>query len=190
MSDSFIPPIKLRAMLRSDLQRHRPEGGRGAFFFALMMHPGFLAVVLYRLAHHVYVRGKIGKLFAKLLWRLNVFLNGCDISSVAIIGEGLHLPHPNGIVIGEVTIGKRAKILQHSVLGMRRFDDPDHNPLYYPVLGDDVTIAAGAAVLGAVRIGHHATVGCNAVVLHDVPEGALAVGNPARIILSSSSSEL
>ena len=43
-------------------------------------------------------------------------------------------------------------------------------------------IGAGAKVLGGVRIGDHVKIGANAVVLCDVPEGATAVGVPARVI--------
>jgi serine O-acetyltransferase len=51
-----------------------------------------------------------------------------------------------------------------------------------PVVGDDVSIGAGARVIGAVTVGPGATIGANAVVLQDVPAGALAVGVPARIV--------
>jgi serine O-acetyltransferase len=40
-------------------------------------------------------------------------------------------------------------------------------------------------VLGGVRIGHGARIGANAVVLTDVPPGAVAVGVPAQIVNSS-----
>jgi serine O-acetyltransferase len=43
-------------------------------------------------------------------------------------------------------------------------------------------IGAGAKVLGPIRIGEGARIGANAVVLTDVPDGATAVGIPARII--------
>jgi len=45
-----------------------------------------------------------------------------------------------------------------------------------------VTLTAGAKVLGPVRLGRGCTIGANAVVLGDVPPGALAVGVPARIV--------
>lgn len=43
-------------------------------------------------------------------------------------------------------------------------------------------IGAGAVILGDIKIGDYARIGANAVVLCDVPEGATAVGVPARII--------
>jgi serine O-acetyltransferase len=51
-----------------------------------------------------------------------------------------------------------------------------------PVLGDHVFLGAGARVIGGVRIGSQALIGANAVVLDDVPDGATAVGVPARVV--------
>lgn len=50
-------------------------------------------------------------------------------------------------------------------------------------------LGAGAKILGKLSIGDRAKVGANAVVLCDVPSGALAVGVPARIIISQSITE-
>ncbi|HCE07750.1 MAG TPA: serine acetyltransferase, partial [Oxalobacteraceae bacterium] len=54
-----------------------------------------------------------------------------------------------------------------------------------PVLGDEVELGAYAQVLGGIRIGHGCKIGAMAVVLCDVPDGATAVGAPARIIPSA-----
>ena len=55
----------------------------------------------------------------------------------------------------------------------------------HPTLADGVVVGAGAQILGPITIGEGAKVGSNAVVVKDVPEGATAVGNPARIIDSA-----
>lgn len=47
---------------------------------------------------------------------------------------------------------------------------------------DEVTIGAGAVLLPGVRVGKGATIGAGAVVTKDVPERALVVGNPARVV--------
>jgi len=52
----------------------------------------------------------------------------------------------------------------------------------HPLLGDRVVVGAGAKVLGAISIGTDARIGAQAVVLEDVPDGATAVGIPARIV--------
>jgi len=52
----------------------------------------------------------------------------------------------------------------------------------FPVIGDNVFIASGAKILGNVTIGNNVTIGANAVVLKDVPDNAIVVGIPAKII--------
>lgn len=50
------------------------------------------------------------------------------------------------------------------------------------VIGDDVWIASKAVILKGVTIGSGAVVGGGAVVTRDVPERAIVVGNPARVL--------
>jgi serine O-acetyltransferase len=50
------------------------------------------------------------------------------------------------------------------------------------VLGDNVFVGSGAKILGGVRIGSNVRIGANAVVVRDVPDGATAVGVPARVM--------
>ena len=50
----------------------------------------------------------------------------------------------------------------------------------FPVIGNCVTIYAGACVIGNVKIGNNVTIGANAVVISDVRDGYTAVGVPAR----------
>ena len=52
----------------------------------------------------------------------------------------------------------------------------DWNADYYAWIG------AGATILPGVRVGRHAVVGAASVVTRDVPDYAVAVGNPARVI--------
>jgi len=47
-------------------------------------------------------------------------------------------------------------------------------------IGSNVWIGAGALILPGVTIGDDALVGAGSVVTRDVPDGAIALGNPAR----------
>lgn len=50
------------------------------------------------------------------------------------------------------------------------------------IIGNDVWIGYGATIMSGVKIGNGAVIGANAVVACDVPDYAIAVGNPAKII--------
>lgn len=102
-------------------------------------------------------------------------VTGADIPLNCRIGGGLLLPHPNGIVIHPgAEIGPNCLLFQQVTIG--------GGPHGAPILEGHVDVGAGAKILGAVRIGRHAKIGANAVVLTDVPAGATAVGVPARIL--------
>jgi acetyltransferase-like isoleucine patch superfamily enzyme len=51
------------------------------------------------------------------------------------------------------------------------------------VLGDEAWLGVGVIVLDGVRIGAGAVVGAGSVVVHDVPDGAVAQGVPARVVM-------
>jgi serine acetyltransferase len=82
------------------------------------------------------------------------------------------MPHPYGIFIHRnVVIGSRVTVMQQVTIGNKHLSDPGA-----PVIEDNVCIGAGAKILGALRIGHGATVGANAVVTRDVPSHCTVVG--------------
>jgi serine O-acetyltransferase len=108
---------------------------------------------------------------------------GCFIPYKTRIGtKNIHFGHNGlGVVLDHrVVIGDNVRIDQHVTIGIR-WDESTA-----PIIGNNVRIGAGAKVLGSIRIGNNARIGANAVVLTDVPDGATAVGVPARIILPKS----
>jgi serine O-acetyltransferase len=121
----------------------------------------------------------MGLLAAKLAvvrYRFWSVVTGAHIPlNTSEIQGGLQLPHPNGIVIHpDAKIGPNCRLFQQVTLGT--------GPLPgLPVLGAHVDIGAGAKILGGVHIGDFAIVGANAVVITDIPAGAVAVGVPAVI---------
>ncbi len=118
----------------------------------------------------------LGRGMALLRHRAWSIVTGADIPLNAQIGGGLLLPHPNGVVIHpDARIGPNCLLFQQVTIGQ----GPRPGA---PKIGGHVDIGAGAKVLGGVSIGDHAKIGANAVVLIDVPDGATAVGIPARVI--------
>jgi serine O-acetyltransferase len=140
------------------------------------------AIAVYRFGRRVDRRppGLWRKALEKVYWLaflLTETLTGISISKLVEVGPGLKIWHFGNIFIhsGSV-IGRNCTLRQGVTIGNREDDGP------LPVLEDDVELGAYAQVLGGVRIGRGAKVGAMSVVLRDVPAGATAVGNPARII--------
>jgi serine O-acetyltransferase len=120
------------------------------------------------------------KWLGRFISNFSRWITGIEIHPGAKLGERVFFDHGMGIVIGETSeIGDGCTIYHGVTLG--------GTSLYkgakrHPTLGKDVVIGAGAKVLGGFTVGDGAKVGSNAVVTKPVPEGATAVGNPARII--------
>ena len=136
---------------------------------AVLTSRGVQVCLLHRLAHAAAKGGLVP--VSVVLMRISQLLFGVDIHYRAVVGPGLVLRHPAGIVIGrDVVIGRRVRVFQHVTLGNRLSGGPDR-PDGMPVIGDDVHLFAGCVVLGPVHVGHGASVGANAVLLQDCPPG-------------------
>ncbi len=134
---------------------------------------GTFAMVMYRLMQ-ASQRLHLAPL-AMVFNKINGVLGRCIIGRGANFGPGFVLIHSYGVVINSAVRGGRGVKLEHLVtIGAER--------QAAPVLGDNVFVGAGAKIIGAVRIGSDTKIGANAVVNRDVPDGATAVGIPARII--------
>ena len=111
------------------------------------------------------------------------------IPLAAEIGRGSRCAHRGVAVIlhPRARVGERCVIRAQVVIGGAR---PGDGPDDVPTIGNDVAIGVGAKLLGPIRIGDGAVIGANAVVLNDVPPGALAAGVPARVILPGTRAKL
>lgn len=166
-----------------DLQRsreltHGPGPHSATAIWLGIFSPRFLPVLLCRIAHFFHFR-RLSPL-AKIFSLLNFFFFGIEIAAQCRIGPGLFLPHTQGTVIGAYSIGRNAIIFQGVTLGARELDF-SYLPLTRPIVGDDVTIGAGAKVLGGLSLGSGSRIGANAVVLESIPANVSAAGVPARV---------
>jgi serine O-acetyltransferase len=115
--------------------------------------------------------------FAVIRCRFWLVISGADIPLNTKLGEGLILPHPNGVVLHpDVTMGPNCMILQQVTIGAREGSNG------VPNLGIHVDVGAGAKIFGKITIDDYAVIGANAVVIQDVPRGAIVAGVPAKVI--------
>lgn len=167
----------LRAVLRDDLEAavlHDPAAH--SRFEVALTYPGVHAVWAYRIHHRLWQVHAL-RLPARILSQLTRALTGIEIHPGATIGHRLFIDHGMGVVIGETTqVGDDVVLFHGSTLGGRSMRKGKR----HPTLGDRVVVGAGAKVLGPVWIGDDVQIGANAVVVHDVPAGSVAVGVPAR----------
>jgi serine O-acetyltransferase len=144
----------------------------------LTCYPGLHAVVMHRWANACWRAGF--KWLGRFISHMARGLTGIEIHPGATIGRRVFIDHGFGVVIGETAeIGDDCTIYQGVTLGGTSLSKGAKR---HPTLGRGVIIGAGAKVLGAFTVGEGAKVGSNAVVVKEVPPGATAVGNPARII--------
>jgi serine O-acetyltransferase len=105
-------------------------------------------------------------------------LTGISIQPAAKIGPGLQVGHFGGIFVnGGATIGPGCTLGHDVTIGQ------DVTPPFgIPVIGRGVYIAPGAKIFGEITIGDNVAIGANAVVRDSIPDRAIAVGIPARVV--------
>lgn len=102
-------------------------------------------------------------------------LYGIEIGNEIELGDGVNFAHTLGTVIGGTSkVGARVKFMGNNTVGTAKDNG-------CPVIEDDVVVGCGARILGPIRIGKGAYIGANAVVLSDVPAGAVVSGIPAKV---------
>ncbi|MBS3936160.1 MAG: serine acetyltransferase [Sulfuritalea sp.] len=150
---------------------------------------GYWALLVYRFGRWRYrVRPawlrKPFSLAYKVLYKLVQMATGIELPCEVQIGRNFVIDHFGGIVIsGYARFGDNCRVRNGVVVGLKNVAEP-----CAPWIGDNVEIGAGAKLLGSIRIGNNVTVGANAVVITDVPDGALAVGVPAVVKLRAGQS--
>jgi serine O-acetyltransferase len=144
----------------------------------LTCYPGLHALVWHRSVTHPLWRAG-WRWLARWLAHWGRWATGIEIHPGAVIGRRVFIDHGMGIVIGETAeIGDGCTLYHGVTLGGTSWNKGKR----HPTLGKGVVVGAGAKILGPILVGDGAKIGCNAVVVREVPAGATAVGIPARIL--------
>ena len=142
-----------------------------------LCYPGFHAVRFHHLAHWLWTRDF--RVLARFLSHISRTLTGIEIHPGATIGEGFFIDHGMGVVIGETSeIGNNVTLYHGVTLGGTSWNKGKR----HPTLEDNVIVGAGAAILGAIRVGHDSKIGSGSVVNREVPPNSTVVGIPGRVV--------
>jgi serine O-acetyltransferase len=146
----------------------------------IFCYPSIKALTNHRIAHQLHHLGV--DIIPRIIGEMAHSDTGIDIHPGAHIGERFFIDHGTGTVIGETSIiGKNVRLYQGVTLGAKSFPKEDSGSRLvkglarHPIVEDDVTIYAGATILGRVTIGQGAVIGGNVWVTQDVPAGARIV---------------
>ena len=90
------------------------------------------------------------------------------------VGEGLLMAHPYATILNAESIGRNFSCLHCTTIGKTSKGRP--------VIGDNVSLGANVTIVGPVHIGNNVTVGAGSVIVKDVPDNCVVVGNPQRIV--------
>ncbi|MFO8054433.1 MAG: serine O-acetyltransferase EpsC [Bacteroidales bacterium] len=144
----------------------------------MMTYPGFLAILVYRLANSLY-RLNI-PLIPRIMTEYAHSVTGIDIHPGASIGSPFFIDHGTGLVIGETSvIGKDVKVYQGVTIGALSLRKDKVSAKRHPTIEDNVIIYAGSTILGGETvIGNNSIIGGNVWLTKSVPPYSIVKHDP------------
>ena len=185
---AFINKLNcIRSVLKEDLQFFMDsDPAANSLEEIKLAYPGFKTIAIYRVSHVIYELGY--KVHARFFSEIGHSMTGIDIHPAATIDYPFFIDHGTGIVIGQTsTIGKNVKLYQCVTLGALSLSNAQElrGVVRHPQVGSNVTIYAGASLLGAITVGDNVTIGSNVFLTEDVPSNTrVVIGKPELIIKS------
>jgi serine acetyltransferase len=159
----------MNAFAERDEAAHRNSG-------RVYDRPNFRAVRDYRIANAIYYCDAIQERDLRESFGLRLTENskrewGVEIQAAARIGRRFVLDHGNATVVGEMSeIGDDCYFLQNVILGAGSIGAPVSGRRH-PRIGNHVTVAANAKILGAITVGDGAFIGPDCRITLPVPAG-------------------
>lgn len=163
-----------REAICEDLVCRKQIPGFWSFHAAMLEDPLFRKVVYARTIRYNPSVTRFSKLFYRGAQNMEL--------SADQIGGGVRIFHGHSTVVFARSIGRNFSVYQQVTIGRgKRINGND-----IPIIGNNVTVYAGAIIVGGVHIGDHAVIGAGAVVTKDVPAHTTVVGAPVRYLRNES----
>ena len=173
----------MNSQIKKDLFRY--EGKASEQFLIQLRYilfvPGFQYI--YFLRKTQLARSRVSRFFYSALLKLCSYKFAIQIPSQTKIGEGFRIVHWGHIVVNPgAVIGKNFNISQGCLIG-----NAQGKKKGVPTIGDNVCMNANSIIVGGVKIGNNVLIAPGAFVNFDVPDNAIVIGNPGKIIQKDSS---
>ena len=167
---------ELRATMKLDLQAaFDGDPAARSVDEVVMSYPGVKAISIQRMAHILFHENV--PLIPRMMTEYAHRLTGIDIHPGAHLDRGIFIDHGTGVVVGETAeIGDGVKIYQGVTLGALSFPKDACGKIIkgakrHPSIKANVTIYAGATILGPVVIGENSVIGGNVWLTESVEPG-------------------
>jgi serine O-acetyltransferase len=178
---------ELTYLIRSDLYRYTGKVNKYIFIRNILFSAGFKYSFWMRVC--TFLREHF--IWKYLLYRIAYLIlvhyrykYGITIQDATIIGSGFYISYFGCIVVNSrAIIGKNCNISNGVTIAQANRGKRKGTP----TIGDNVYIGPGAKIIGNVKVGNGVAIGANCVVTKDIPDNAVVVGVPGKVISFDSS---
>ncbi len=178
--------VGLREKLSRDVEAaYEGDPAAGGYDEIVVAYPSIRALALHRMAHVLYEQNV--PLLPRIIGEIAHDWTGIDIHPGATIGDYCFIDHGTGVVIGETAvIGDRVRLYQGVTIGAASLRDSSalRGQKRHPTIEDEVTIYAGATILGGdTTIGRGAVIGGSVFLTESVPPGTRVMAEAPRQLM-------